>query len=181
MAGTRAAYRYALALIGVAEERKELDAVTRDVDQLSALLKASKEFHLFMKSPVISRGKKIRLIEELLKGKLGETMYGFVRLMTAKGRETILSEITQEYGKLLDLRLGMVNATVRTAVPFSKEQEQNLSAKLQQVTGKNIRLRYIIDPALLGGFSVQYGDTVWDGSVRHQLTALRERLVAGAS
>ena len=179
MKNTRAAYRYALAVLGVAEEVKQLDAVSNDFDMLDKLLHKSREFVLFLKSPVINKEKKKRVLDEMLKNKVSQTTHLFVRLMTTKGRENILPEIIQQFSKLRDKQMGIINAEVRSAVDLNDIQTQALSGMLRKFTGKNVRLNLKKDPSIIGGFAVQYEDTVIDGSVKRQLEVLAEKFASG--
>ncbi|TAK54765.1 MAG: F0F1 ATP synthase subunit delta [Bacteroidetes bacterium] len=180
MKNTRAAYRYALAVLGVAEESKQLDAVSNDFDQMDTLLKTSRDFLHFLKSPVINTEKKKVVLEEVFKGRVNQLTFLFIQLMTSKGRENILPEIIQQFKALRDKRLGILKAEVRSAVRLTPEQEQRLSEQLNKRTGKTIHLQFKEDPSVLGGFTVQYEDTVLDGSVRSQLQALADRFAAGS-
>jgi F-type H+-transporting ATPase subunit delta len=179
MSEFRAAYRYALSLIGVAEETGTLDEVGGDVARLGSLLKESREFRLFIKSPVVKPEKKRKILGDLFQGKLSALTLKFVLLLAAKGRERLLPDIVEQFAKLRDERLGILNVTTRTAVAFSPEQEKTLIAQIAAATKKKVRVNYVLDPALKGGFTIQLDDTVWDASVRHQLEVLRERFVSG--
>ena len=181
MSEFRAAYRYALALIGVAEEVKKLDEVSRDLASLENLLKESREFLVFLRSPIVNREKKKRTIDQIFEGKLGDVTMKFVHLLAAKGREGLLPEIIKQFAKLRDEHLGILQVTARTAIAFKPDQERQLIAQLEAATKKKIRLTYIPDASLRGGFIVQHDDTVWDASVRRQLEVLRERFVEGTA
>jgi len=179
MSETRAAYRYALAFIGVADEFKQLDAVSKDIEQITNLLKGSKEFRLFIKSPVIRTEKKKSAVTEMFKGKISDATYHFISLLVAKNRESILPVILKQFNRLQDERLGIINANVRVAVPLAPEQERSMIAHIEAVTKKKVRLTTTIDPAVIGGLALRFDDTVWDGSIRHQLETLRHRFVKG--
>ncbi len=180
MTNTRAAYRYALALLGVAEETKQLEAVSNDFAMMDAVINQTREFLLFLKSPVINKEKKKRVLDDVFKDKVSTTTSLFLRLMTTKNRENILPEIIQQFNKLRDERLGILNTEVRAAVALSNEQQQAIIEQLKKRTGKNIRLKMKQDSSVIGGFMVQYEDTVVDGSVRRQLEVLAERFASGA-
>ena len=181
MSEFRAAYRYALALLGVAEEMKKLDDVSRDLASIEKLIKDSREFFLFLKSPVVNSEKKKRTLTEILEGRMSDVTMKFVLLLASKGREALLPEITQQFNRLRDERLGILHVTTRTAVAFKPEQEKQLISQIEAATKKKVRLSYVVDPSLKGGFMVQHDDTVWDASVRHQLEVLRERFVEGTA
>jgi len=80
----------------------------------------------------------------------------------------------------LDERLGFAHADVASATELTETQRLALSAQLERLTGKRIRMRYSVDPALIGGAVARIGSTVYDGSVRGQLHSLEHRLTAEA-
>ena len=65
---------------------------------------------------------------------------------------------------------------MRTAVQLTPDQETRLAAALANATGKQVSLKAIVDPSVLGGVLATVGDTVIDGSVRTRLEQLKSRL-----
>lgn len=181
MSNSKAASRYALAFIGVAEEQKSLDAVGKDVLALEELLRASKEFSAFLKSPIVNKEKKKKVLAEILQKSVGEMTMKFVLILAAKGREELLPEILRQFNRLRDERQGILNVSARTAVKFTEAQERTLVGQIERATNKKVRISYALDPSLKGGFLVQHEDTVWDASVAHQLELLRERFATGTA
>lgn len=181
MAESRSSYRYALAVIGVAEEIKQLDRVRDDFAVVSKAIGESREFALFLKSPIVNQSTKKKLLETVFKSSVSDLTLKFMLLITDKGREMLLPEIIRQFNSLYDQRRGMINVSVKSAAKLSPEQQKQLSDRLQKITGKSVRLAEELDPKLIGGFTVQYEDTVWDGSVKRQLEALREKLAGGTA
>lgn len=177
---TRAAYRYARALLETAEERNAIERVSQDLEAVERLIKESRDFLRFLRTPVINTQKKRSIITDLFKDRLSETTLIFLLLLTAKNREPIVPEIIQQFFRLRDEKAGIEHATVQTAIALSKDQEKKLTMTLERLRKKKIRLHKLIDPRLKGGSRLQIGDTVWDGSVAHQLALLRERFAKGA-
>ena len=97
MADSRAAYRYALAVIGLADELKQLDKVSQDIEFLSGVLRQSREFLLFLKNPVVNKEKKKTVVSEIVQGRVSEPTFRFLRLLISKGRETIIPEIIKSF------------------------------------------------------------------------------------
>ena len=180
MAGSRASTRYASALLGVALERNEIDAVTADVGYLGDLITRVPGFALFLKSPVIPTGRKKNALREIVAGKTGATVGAFVMLLASKGREPLLEGVVAEFRRLKDARLGVIGVKARSASEFTPDQRRRLGERIEAATGKKVRLEIELDRSLIGGFTVQYEDTVWDASVRRQLELLGERLASGA-
>jgi F-type H+-transporting ATPase subunit delta len=181
MSESRSAYRYALAILEVAEETKQLDRVGEDLALIGNAIKESREFYLFLRSPIVNKDKKEHLLGEVFNGKICDLTMKFIILVTHKGRERHLIEIIREFNALRDQRLGIINVSVKTASTLTQDQRKRLVERIQTVTKKSVRLDETLEPQLIGGFTVQYEDTVWDGSVRRQLETLRERLIGGAA
>ncbi|MDQ6838485.1 MAG: ATP synthase F1 subunit delta [Actinomycetota bacterium] len=68
-------------------------------------------------------------------------------------------------------------AEVRAATEMTDEQQRRLGAALTRILGHDVDVRVIVDRSVLGGFVASVGDSVVDGSVRHRLEQLRDRLV----
>ena len=64
---------------------------------------------------------------------------------------------------------------ITTATPVSSDLLPVIAEKLRASTGKEVDLHAKVDPEMLGGLVVRIGDTVYDGSVRNQLTQMREQ------
>ena len=65
-------------------------------------------------------------------------------------------------------------AEVRSAVDLTDDQRQRLATALTSATGKDVEVKVVVDPTVMGGVVATIGDTVIDGSVRHRLDQLRE-------
>jgi F-type H+-transporting ATPase subunit delta len=65
---------------------------------------------------------------------------------------------------------------VRAAVPLDERLRDRLAKALSEATGKDVEVKVVVDPNVLGGVVARIGDTVIDGSVRHRLDQLKERL-----
>ncbi|HUN66473.1 MAG TPA: ATP synthase F1 subunit delta [Bacteroidota bacterium] len=181
MSQHRAAYRYALSLLEVAVDTRSLDAVGADLFMIDGLISASGEFIRFLRSPVVNTVKKRGILTLIFEGKVSPLTLKFLQLLAQRKRVAILPEIIARFFKLRDEQTGVLDVAARSTIPFSKDQESELTKRLSEATGKKISLRWRIDPALMGGFTIQYEDTVWDASVRRQLELLRERLTAPVS
>jgi F-type H+-transporting ATPase subunit delta len=61
-------------------------------------------------------------------------------------------------------------------VPLDKERREKLAQALSEATGKDVELKVIVDPSIVGGIVARVGDQVIDGSIRRRLELARERL-----
>ena len=180
MSDMRVAKRYAAALMESAREQNVLEEVAQDVQILKEVLQHTREFRLFLSSPIISIEKKRRVVTELFARQLHPMTFTYLHMLIEKGRESILPSIITQFYSLHDEMLGIISVDVKTAVPFSGTQEKKLITQLEEYSGKKVRVTFSLDKSIQGGFIVRAGDTVFDGSVRRQFERLRERFVLGA-
>lgn len=177
----RVARRYAEAVMGLAEEQKELDRVASDFQAMYRILKDSREFVVFLRSPVVPKEKKKAAFAELSKNRFGELTLHFFNMLIDKGREDALTEILEQFFLLRDDKLGIVTVEVKAATDLSKEQHETIARRFEGITKKKVRVSFSLDKELKGGFVAQVGDTVFDGSIRRQLELMRQRFAEGTA
>ncbi len=70
-----------------------------------------------------------------------------------------------------------MHVTVRSARPLSASQLAAVGEKLKARSGKDIVVAGETDPALIGGFSIQVGDHIYDSTVATLLARFRHALI----
>ncbi len=172
--------RYATALAGVAAERNILESVGRDLRTVAGLLKQNREAAAFFANPGVPLADKRRVLQSLADHAGVESLSAnFLGLILEKRRLLHLEEIALAYEELTDERLNRSKAAVTSAVPLPEPVLQGLRAGLAVAIGKQIYLEAQIDPAILGGVVAQVGSTIYDGSLKTQLSRMREHLLKG--
>ena len=147
-----------------------------DVLMIQESLKNSPELDRFFQDPVLTADKKLKVVDALFLDRVHATTHGLLKLLVSKGRENLFSLVASSYKDMRDRQLGIVEAQVKAALPLSAEDEKKVVKGIEAMTGKKVRLNSIVDPSILGGLIIRVGDTVYDGSVAHQLRTLRGRL-----
>lgn len=173
------AQRYAAALADVVLKENLADFAKSDLAAFSDAFYSSADLRNFLESPAIGEQAKQKAIEELA-GKMGlcAPVRNFVRLIVKQRRTEMVREMQAAFQAELNARLGIAEAEATSAQPLNDEQKNKLTQAIERRTGKKIEARFSEDSALLGGAVVRVGSTVYDGSVREQLTRLREQLEA---
>jgi F-type H+-transporting ATPase subunit delta len=179
MSAYRVARRYAEAALELAEEQKQGERLADDLQMVWKAIKESPEFLALLKSPVISKEKKLAVFTEVFKSRISALSFNFLKMIIEKRREGILGDIIGVYFRLRDDRLGIVTLEVRAATELSRSQQQTIVQRFEEITQKKIRAAFSIDKQLKGGFVARVGDTVYDGSVQRQLELLRDRFAEG--
>lgn len=173
----KAAIRYAKSLLLLAVERKELDAVSRDMILMDNTIKASRDLVLFLRSPIISKSQKLKALQELFGDKVSSTTNAFIEIIVRKGRESEIVDMVSAFRKLYNEHSGIVEVEITTAGELSAEQKGKLSTSLESRTGKKVILSERVDPSVRGGIRARIEDTVIDGTIQYKLEQLRNTLL----
>ena len=179
MRDIRVAKPYARALYEAADEQNAIDDITADVEKIRELIEQSEEFTQFINSPLLSPQHKSETFQQLFSESMNSLTINFFKLLALKQRERYLVAIMDVFSAIVDETAGRVVAKVKTAIPITQEQEQQIIQQLSTYSGKQVRLETETDEEIQGGFIVQLGDTVFDASVTTQLQRLKRQLAKG--
>lgn len=170
--------RYAKALLDLAREQGEVDAVLRDAGALFDAWKESAELREILQHPVIPKPA-LKSVVGAVMDKLGSTklLRNTVYLLGDKGRLGHLDDVLKALEELADAETGRVRVEVTSAKLMSDAYYARLVEKLQGVMDRKIVLVRKEDPSLIAGVVTRIGDRVFDGSVSNQLHELRETLL----
>lgn len=176
MSVSRIASRYAKSLIDLAIETNTLEQVKDDVASFEKIVEESRDFYVFLKSPVIQFSKKKAILEQLFSDKYQELTLKFLTLLTQKQREAYLPEIATHFMKQYRDLKQISTARITSAIELTPEMVKTIREKLEQsgVAYENVQLETEVDPKLIGGFILEFGDYVYDSSVSHKLEELRK-------
>lgn len=175
---TKAARRYARALLDTSIEQGNLEEVLDDIGLIDSTISDSPELRAFLRSPIVRKEVKRSALDEIFKDKVGDLTYNLIGILCDKSREKLLHDITRGFAELYNEHHNIVEIGVRSAFDLDKDQHKDLHEKLESATGKTVRLSVENDVELIGGLTVHISDTVIDGSVKHKLNQLKEKFTA---
>jgi len=170
------ARRYATALFRTADRFGRVENVRTDLEALVEARRQSPAFHRVMDSPLVTRPDKRRIVEHALSS-ADEITRRFVVLLVDKDRVEVLPAIYEEFTRCADEAAGIARAYATSAAPLTEEQTARLAEAISKLLNRPVYLQVRVEPDMLGGVSVRVGDTVWDGSIRGALEAMRERML----
>jgi F-type H+-transporting ATPase subunit delta len=171
------ARRYASALADVVLERGEAREVHEELIAWEKMFKANPMLEEVLRNPTIALDQKRAVLTKLIeRARPRPTTANFLKVLLQNQRLTELGEINRKFAEILDVRAGMVAATVTTARTVPENAQQKLLAKLMTLTGKKVRINFATDPELIGGLVTRIGSTVYDGSVRNHLQQIKVKM-----
>jgi F-type H+-transporting ATPase subunit delta len=170
---------YAEALFRVLQAEGELDRVENELYHFGKTLESNHELRQALSDQAVPRDKRVQVVEEILEGKASPHTIGLITFIVAQGRARQLPQILEELSDLAAEARQHVVAEVRSAVSLDEKQRDGLAAALSKATGKNVEVKVVVDPSVIGGVVAKVGDTVIDGSVKRRLDQLKEQMRRG--
>ena len=172
---SKAAIRYAKAILSFAVEQQKEVEVNNDMVLVANTISESKELQLLLNSPILKTELKKSALKEVFADKTSALTIGLINLLIENKRLPILSEVAKKYNVIYDSLKGIEVAKVTTAVPLTEELNQQILSKVIEITGKKATIKNIINPDIIGGFILRVGDIQYDASVSNKLQVLKRQ------
>ncbi|MFX0555995.1 ATP synthase F1 subunit delta [Maribacter sp. CXY002] len=172
MSNSRAAIRYAKAILDLAVENKAIDGVEKDMRSIVGTITDSKELKDVLANPVISGTAKKDVLSKIFTGSHAITE-GLISMLVDNKRVAILNEVAIKYIILNEQLKGKDVAYVTTAVPMTEALEKKVLKQVAALTGNEVSIQNKIDESIIGGFVLRVGDLQYDASVANKLNNLR--------
>ena len=167
---------YSEAIYEVALDEGRLEDIQNEFTFVVDQFNAYPEFFEIIKTPKISTEEKKKVLLETFSNQISQTLLNFLMIIMDKKRGADLLDIKVDFDERVDAYNNIVKATVESVVPLTDEQLKQLKEKLIKLTGKNVEIKPLINPDLIGGLVVRVGDKLIDGSVKFKLEGMLESL-----
>lgn len=166
--------RYATALFQLAVEYNILEKVKEDMELVAEVVESSRDLLLAFRSPLIIVPKKVKLLEAIFQGRVSDLTLKFLTLITKKGRIVFLDSISDSFMEMYKIHHNIKTVYVETAIGIDVATKEKIREIMKKNTPYSIELFPIINPNLIGGFRLKYGDTLYDASLKHKLVMLKK-------
>ncbi len=178
MIGAQVAKKYGTALFQVAQKTGQVEDYYQDLRAIRQYVAKDDAFLSFIQAPQIPDADKAQVMKTAFFERVERVVYEFLVVLNDRRRLPYIAEIVDYFEQLYLQEIGVVQARVITAVPLVESELSAMQARLEKLTGKTVRTKTKVEPAIIGGVIVMLGNQVIDKSVRYQLLRLKERLLA---
>jgi F-type H+-transporting ATPase subunit delta len=103
---------------------------------------------------------------------IGEPSRRFLHVVQQHYRMEHMNDIAATYRELVDQSLGRTRARVETAIELAHSEQRRLVDAISEVEGATVVADFEANRDLLGGFKLQVGSRVFDGSLAGELARL---------
>jgi F-type H+-transporting ATPase subunit delta len=177
MSEYRVSARYAKSLLDLSIEQNNLDAVFSDMKNFATILRANKDLHNMLCSPIINGDKKMAVLNNVFANKFEALTMKFFAIVVRKKREPMLQAVADGFVEQYNTKFNIANASVKSAIELSEAALAEIKSHLESQTGKKINLSSKVDAGLIGGVVVQVGDRLFDASIAGKLGKLKQELL----
>lgn len=170
------ANRYAEALFQLSEDENITKEIYNELHNVVETVKNNKDLDNVLKSPLVAKIEKVKLIESLFNNKINNNLKNFLKILVEKGRISSLKSIELTFKQLLNDKNNIIEGTAISAIPLTDKKVKELEEKLSKKYNKNVTLENKVDQSILGGVLVRLGNTQIDGSVKTRLDNIKDQL-----
>ena len=169
---------YARSLLELANERNQADAVGQEMAAIREVMQQNPSFAAFLADPGIGATERTATLEKVFTGRASELVRNFLGVLNVKGRLGLLPSLAEAFANLLDEQKGKIEVDVTVAHKLSPDQLEQVRQRVGQALGKDAVVHQYVDEDIIGGLVLRVEDRLIDASVKYQLEAMRERLLA---
>jgi F-type H+-transporting ATPase subunit delta len=166
------------AMVLAAEADRGLDDLEDGLFRFGRVVSANPDLRAALADPSLPEAGKRRLLDTLLQGKVTAVTLSLVSQIVAHPRGRPLDAALDLCAEIAARRRQQLIAVVRSATELSVSQRRRLADALARAYGHDVHLDVVIDPAVVGGMSVQIGDELIDGTAASRLAAVRRKLAS---
>lgn len=167
---------YAQALFAVAEAEGTLESVEDELFRFGKTVESEPDLRDALANPALPVDRKKAVLQEILGDRASPLTINLLGFIAEQGRAKDLPRIAGALGEIAAERRRRAVAEVRVAIPLDAERRKRLEKALAAATDRDIELKVLVDPAVIGGAVAQVGDQVFDGTIRRRLQLARDRL-----
>ena len=176
MKSTKAAGRYAKALLELALDQQKIEVIENNMQQIITVANEAHDFQVFLSSPLIKVDKKLEVIKTIF-GNFDALSISFLEMVATNRREALITEIASAFLAQLKEHRGIVPVTIISAKTLDAQTKAQITSKISASIKGTLEITENVDESLIGGFIVRMGDHQIDASVANQLKRLKQQFV----
>ena len=170
---------YAKALLMVVQKDgpQRLEQVAVELEAVATAMVAVPEFERVLVAPTVAAEKKTQILDAVLDAlDMGQPTRRFLQVVQQHYRMQHLPDIAAVFRELVDTSLGRTRASIETAAGLDESERGLLVDVVSAIEGAEVVAKFSERPELLGGFRLQVGSRVFDGSLAGELKRLSKEI-----
>ena len=170
------ASRYAIALFSLAQEENKISERQLEVKQINQIFLENREFIDVLTSAFLTHDDKFKVLENVLVG-VDEDIVSLLKVVVKNNRSSYILDIFEAFNTLCNDHRGILEGIVYSTEKLDSKVIERISAKISKKENRTVELKNKIDPSLIGGVKVVVHDRIYDGSIKNQISQMKESLL----
>jgi ATP synthase F1 delta subunit len=169
---------YGAALYEAASSLGKTDEFLASVRAMRDIFRDEPDFFRLLRMPSIAAGERKELAGKVFGGRVPPELINLVRVLIDKRRIGSFGGITKVFEKLADASEGVSTGRIESAAEITEEQLGRFEAQTGKLLRRNVKLRPVVDPQLIGGVRIYVDGKFIDASIRGKLDGLRDQIMS---
>lgn len=165
---------YARGIFEMAGGVGELERVESELLAISRAVEDSPDLRSSLTDPQLPLERKQGIVDDLIGGRASSLTVGLVQLLVSQNHASDLPAIATAVASTAASSRDKELAEVRSAIPLDEQTVERLTVALGRATGKDVEVKVVVDPSVIGGIVAKVGDTVIDGSIAKSVDSVRQ-------
>ena len=174
------AITYAQSLLELANEQNRAELLGQQLAELKCIIDENPGAREILSNPAISIDERAQVIDRVFRTTVAPLLFNTLNVMNQHNRLHLVGQVAVAYGDLLDQQLGKVEVDLIVAQKLSSEHLEEARKKITAALGREAVLHQYVDESIVGGMVLRVGDKLIDASVKNQLNAMKQQLLASA-
>lgn len=166
---------YSEALFKLGVDKNLLSTYKKDLRLVEDTIKSNDDLRSLLTNPRVEKEDKKEIVSSVFGG-IERDSLNFIKVLIDKQRLDYFDGILDSFVSMCNDQEGVAEATITSARPLDKEDLEAIKVGLSKKLGKKIELKELLDPDLIGGFSVRVGGQMIDNSIKERLLNLESSL-----
>jgi F-type H+-transporting ATPase subunit delta len=167
---------YAQALFAVARAEDVLGTVEDELYAFGKALEQHTALREALTNAALPAVNKKAVVRDLLGERANPVTVSLLGFVIEAGRGREIPKIVDELARMASQERQHVLAEVRTAIELSAAQRERLAQALSHATGRQVDVKVVVDPTVVGGVIARVGDEIFDGSIASRLEDAKQAL-----
>jgi len=161
-----------------ANAENKLDQVQDELFAFSKSLIENPELRAALTNNGDTLVRKVELVKNIFASKFGTSTIKLVNQIVSGRSGRSIEKVLSAHIHAVTARRNRVNAFVKSSIALTSTQQEKLASSLTKKIGQSVHLNIDIDPTVIGGISVRFGDEVIDGTIKNRLAEASRTLVS---
>ncbi len=156
----------------------DIGLIFEELEFVESSLRSSLPLRSHLDNPRVPYAEKVKTFRNIFKDYISPKAYDFIYVLLRSNTMNMLENILRNY-KRLTVTTGILEFEVKTSIPLTPDEKNNLAHRFSEKIGKPVTIRNIVDPTIIGGLIIKAGDMMVDASIDTKLKRLINQLRKG--